>query len=111
MTKKPLTKTQTNKMLVRSEVWRRQMPHNEQIKQEVQAIIFHTVESLRITGILLQPFMPTKMKRLLDMLGVEESRRLYGNAVFGSDREYGIPRCDLGQGADSSLFPPLMTED
>jgi len=72
----------------------------------VHQIIFLCAESLRICGILLQPFMPSKMAQLLDMLGVAENARMYQNAEFGSDH-------DFGQAVDESqktvLFPRLSS--
>ena len=73
-------------------------------------MIYLAAETMRICGILLQPFMPSKMKQLLDMLGVDDEKRLYVHAKFGTDLDYGNPRCDVGRHADDSLFPPLTSE-
>lgn len=54
--------------------------------------------------------MPSKMKRLLDMLGVDEAKRCYQSARLGADFDYGIPKCDLGKGTENTLFPPLTAE-
>ena len=83
---------------------------NENTQRDAKVIIYYAAESLRICGILLQPFMPAKMKRLLDMLGVDEDKRLFEQARFGADFDFGVPLCDLGEGADASLFPPLTAE-
>jgi methionyl-tRNA synthetase len=101
---------QTNRLLAFHEVWRKTKDPDDKAQREVQTIVYYGAESLRICGILLQPFMPSKMERLLDMLGVEKERRLYRNARFGTDSDYGVPKCDLGNGADDSLFPPLTAE-
>ncbi|EFR01645.1 methionyl-tRNA synthetase [Nannizzia gypsea CBS 118893] len=76
-------------------------------------VIFNATESLRIAGILLQPFMPEKAKKLLDMLGVEEdlSKRSYAAAKYGADPDYGTPRVPLGKGQAGTLFPPLLSEE
>ena len=70
-------------------------------------MLFNVAESLRIAGILLQPFMPTKSKELLDVLRVDSTRpskRAFSAAVFGSDAEY-------GEGIKKTvLFPPLIVE-
>ena len=41
------------------------------------------IETLRICGILLQPFMPTKAAALLDALKVEENERTLAHAELG----------------------------
>ena len=51
--------------------------------------VYLSAEAVRIAGILLQPFMPGKMKELLDGLGVRADRRGFEHAVVGGDREYG----------------------
>ena len=79
-------------------------------EDDVDEVIFLCAESLRISGILLQPFMPTKMKTLLDMLGVSEDARGFENAVLGSDKDYGVPMIDLGKDMEGVLFPPLTAE-
>lgn len=103
-------KPQTNKFLTFHEVWRMVNDPNEKTQRDAQVIIYYAAESMRICGILLQPFMPAKMKRLLDMLGVDDDKRLFEHARFGADFHYGVPVCELGEGADASLFPPLTAE-
>ncbi|ERF76550.1 hypothetical protein EPUS_05823 [Endocarpon pusillum Z07020] len=100
----------TNKFITHNAVWRIVNDPNEKAQRDVKIIIYYAAESLRICGILLQPFMPSKMERLLDMLGVDETSRNYGHARLGRDLSYGIPKADLGAGADTSLFPPLTSE-
>jgi len=55
--------------------------------------------------------MPTKAAQLLDMLGVDESRRTFEDAQFEADYTYGEPKLSPGKGADDSLFPPLSVEN
>jgi len=62
-------------------------------------------ESLRISAILLQPFMPNKSQDLLNILRVDNTKRSFTDAGFGSDAEY-------GEGIKKSiLFPPLVIEE
>lgn len=65
-------------------------------------------ESLRIAGILLQPFMPGKSHDLLELLCVntsDPSKRAFSATVYGSDPDY-------GEGVKKGiLFPPLLTEE
>jgi len=63
-----------------------------------------------VAAILLQPFMPTKMKLALDWLGVDESKRTFDHAKYGADFTYGVPLVDVGRaGATGTLFPPLIS--
>jgi methionyl-tRNA synthetase len=54
--------------------------------------------------------MPEKAKKLLDTLGVDDSRRTYGDAQFGADKGYGEPRVPVGRDMWDSLFPPFSVE-
>lgn len=73
--------------------------------------IYITAETLRNTGILLQPYMPEKAQHLLDVLGVPEENRSFEYCGFGKDSDYGVPMRDPGKSAHESLFPPLEVED
>ncbi|KAI8946213.1 tRNA synthetases class I (M)-domain-containing protein [Xylaria longipes] len=77
----------------------------------VEQTVFLAAESLRIVGILLQPFIPEKSSELLDRLGVSPDRRTFADAVLYADDSYGTPLVPLGKGAQASLFPILPVED
>lgn len=83
-------------------------------KPERMEILFLCAESLRICGILLQPYMPGKMSELLDTLGVSPGRRKFADTAIGADLDYGTPppeiKARLGKGIEGSLFPPLTIE-
>ncbi|GAA5890299.1 hypothetical protein JCM6882_008787 [Rhodosporidiobolus microsporus] len=51
--------------------------------QTAHRALFFGSESLRLVGILLQPFMPEKAAQLLSSLGVSEGRRRWEDAVVG----------------------------
>lgn len=71
---------------------------------EVHRALFFASETLRITGIVLQPIMPTKSKELLDALGVAEGRRRWVDAEVGTGGErVMVPR-------KGHLFPPVVSE-
>ncbi|PUU77669.1 tRNA synthetases class I (M)-domain-containing protein [Tuber borchii] len=74
---------ETNKYLQHAAPWAIQDPTQQDLP------IYLSAEAVRITGILLQPFMPGKMKELLDGLGVRADRRGFEHAVVGGDSEYG----------------------
>ena len=78
---------------------------------KITQIIYYSSEAIRISGILLQPFMPTKAGQLLDMLGVDEGKRRFEDAVLGGDKAYGEKKIPVGKCAHDSLFPPLLVEN
>ncbi|KAF3906469.1 hypothetical protein ABW20_dc0106175 [Dactylellina cionopaga] len=67
-------------------------------------MLYPAMEALRLTGILLQPFMPTKMDRFLSCLGVDERNRGWESAVFGADFTYGV---GVSGNIKEMIFPPL----
>lgn len=78
---------------------------------EIDRIIYLSAEALRIAGILLQPVMPEKMPRMLDMLGVSQEARTLEYAEVGKDKEYGTSSVELGRGVEGTLFPPLACDE
>ena len=74
----------------------------------LSTVIYTLSETLRITSILLLPYMPTRATDALDRLGVRADRRTFEFAVRGADGEYGMSVArPEGKGAEGSLFPPL----
>lgn len=73
-------------------------------------IIYVCAESIRVCAILLQTVMPGKMKHVLDLMGVDEGKRMFRDAVLGGDRDYGVPMVDVGRGRTGVVFPPLASE-
>ncbi|KAJ6075203.1 uncharacterized protein N7446_002980 [Penicillium canescens] len=90
---------QTNKYFHAAEPWKSPNP---------QRVLYNVAESLRIAGILLQPFMPGKSHDLLELLRVDTSdplKRAFAATAYGSDADY-------GEGIKKGiLFPPLLTEE
>ncbi|KAJ4984456.1 methionyl-tRNA synthetase [Stagonosporopsis vannaccii] len=78
--------------------------------EDVDRTIYLTAEALRMTGILLQPYMPNKAEMLLNQLGVRTERRTLEYCKPGADLDYGIPLVTLGTKHEGVLFPPLATE-
>ncbi|CAD6565258.1 MAG: methionyl-tRNA synthetase [Alectoria sarmentosa] len=95
----------TNAYMQSSAPWDLDEPEKQ---EQLDRIIYLCAESLRVCGILLQPYMPAKMKQLLDMLGVAEDARMYSNASLGKDQEYGEPKYEIGKKTEV-LFPPLTS--
>ncbi|KAI9790770.1 MAG: methionyl-tRNA synthetase [Piccolia ochrophora] len=97
---------ETNKYLQLTSPWVSVNSGSAEQKLLVPDIIYTCGESLRISGILLQPFMPGKAAMLLDMLGVADDRRGFSWARLGADLSYGTSTIELGRGHQGSLFPP-----
>ncbi|KAM3479508.1 hypothetical protein MY5147_001703 [Beauveria neobassiana] len=77
--------------------------------------IHRSAEALRIAAILLQPIMPSKMKRLLDEMGVRPDRRSVAYAHPDADDAYGT-RNQGNSNHDRAnkhllLFPPMASGD
>ncbi|KAI1376495.1 methionyl-tRNA synthetase [Hypoxylon crocopeplum] len=99
---------ETNKFMQKATPWDRAKMGDT---IAVEKIIFYAAESLRIVGILLQPFIPEKSSEFLDRLGVSHDRRTFQYAELHADDTYGTPMISVGEGAQSSLFPPIPVED
>lgn len=103
---------QANAFFQMSEPWSKVLPFGPgEPGEDVDRIIYLAAESLRITGILLQPYMPNKAKMLLDQLGVHPDKRAFEHARPGVDLEYGEPMVELGVSHQGVLFPPLPSDE
>ncbi|RDW68453.1 putative methionyl-tRNA synthetase [Coleophoma crateriformis] len=106
----------TNKYLSDNEPWiifklASQMedgPEKDEKSAAIMRTIYYSVEAIRITGILLQPYMPNKASELLDLIGVEKTRRGFEFTAIGSDTDYGSPLIDW---PEFGLFPQFPVED
>jgi methionyl-tRNA synthetase len=102
---------QTNKYLQAAEPWKLAKGAGKDDRKRMERTIYHCAESIRIVGILLQPYMPVKSLQLLDMIGVDERRRTFDDAMLGNDESYGDAKAPVGETAWDALFPPLPVED
>ncbi|RFU34612.1 hypothetical protein B7463_g1695, partial [Scytalidium lignicola] len=104
---------ETNKYLHNSAPWISARSDDPLDQRYVPRTIFHCAEAVRVAGILLQPYIPNKASELLDVLGVDKSRRGYDFALFRADDSYGVPIKSPGNSRNAweSLFPPLSVED
>ena len=75
-------------------------------ENDIENIIYLCADSVRVCGLLLQPFMPLKMETLLDMLGVDAQSRSFKDARLGTNRSFGHSLADRGK-QQNSLFPAL----
>jgi methionyl-tRNA synthetase len=101
---------QMNKYMERTAPWSMASSPDRSVQEACQEVIFLAAEGLRITGILLQPFLPAKAGQLLDMLGVRQDWRTFEHAALRADPEYGRPFVSPGQSRVDALFPPLVEE-
>jgi len=79
--------------------------------EDVDKIVYLAAEALRMTGILLQPYMPNKANTLLDQLGVHPDKRTFEYCKPGVDLDYGEPMVEIGVAHAGVLFPPLPSEE
>ncbi|ORY48656.1 hypothetical protein BCR33DRAFT_714391 [Rhizoclosmatium globosum] len=73
-----------------------------QAKEQLQTALYVCFETIRITGLLLQPVMPEKMGKLLDWLGVSTAERGWNQTVFRNSHTSGTALSKL-----EALFPSL----
>jgi methionyl-tRNA synthetase len=92
-----------------SEPWKKVLYFGDgQPGPDVDRTVFLASDALRISGILLQPYMPNKSAQLLDQLGVDESRRTLEYAHPGLDLDYGVSKTE---GEDEVLFDIMPHEN
>ncbi|KAK0665585.1 mitochondrial putative methionyl-tRNA synthetase [Cercophora samala] len=99
--------TQANALLSEIEPWRLIKSTTQEDHDLAHEMVYLAAESLRICGILLQPFLPTKAGQLLDMLGVAPENRTFKNTEIFSDPSYGEAIINPGKSREDSLFPAL----
>lgn len=73
---------------------------------EIHRALFLSFESLRISAILLLPFMPDKAMTLLDQLGVPKEKRKWENTGLGGASEDVLEKIEI----TSVLFPGIFSE-
>ncbi|KAL2128898.1 hypothetical protein VTI74DRAFT_8493 [Chaetomium olivicolor] len=104
------TGSKLNEFLTQTQPWSLVKLEDPSGRASAEKILFLVAEGLRISGILLQPFLPDKAARMLDTLGVSPDRRTFGHAVVRCDPDYGVPMVDPGRSRDDGLFPPLIED-
>ena len=113
-----------NRFIAEAAPWELAKTNTVQSRELMFQIVFALAESLRISCILLQPFIPDKMQEALDELKVADNRRSFEDAKFLSDTTYGAQATEAILGRMSTkfkvrrrkevyknvLFPPLISE-
>lgn len=109
MTDRPLTGQKANASFQEAKPWdMKNVADPTDVPRKLSSAVALAAETLRICGILLQPYMPEKSQLLLDQLGVDEGKRTAEYAVIAADVDYGTPKAALGQGYNAILFPPVL---
>ncbi len=105
-----LTTAQTNSLFQNTAIGKLDMAKNQETRSFGQRVLFMSAESVRIMAILLQPFMPDRMKAALDLMVVDETKRTFEYAQFRADLDYGPPAlpADTKPTADV-IFPMLLS--
>ena len=105
----------TNRYMSETQPWKmvtgpdRVSVSREKPSASLATVIYLATETLRKAGILLQPFMPHKAAEMLDMLGVDGTRRTFEWATKVDD-SYGTSKVEVGQGTKGVLFGPLQSD-
>lgn len=79
----------TNKFFHNAALWGRMTSTDPKELQLAHYGVYMSAESIRIIAILLQPFMPERMKVALDMMEVDDGKRTFAHARVGADMTYG----------------------
>ncbi|KAK4229834.1 tRNA synthetases class I (M)-domain-containing protein [Podospora fimiseda] len=88
-------------------LWKKEDPNDRAVAERS---LFLSAEAVRIAGILLQPYLPEKATKLLDIMGVDPGKRSFCDAVLYEDYTYGEPLISPGTTPEDSLFPHLVTD-
>ena len=70
---------------------------DETKRSRLQAVLYNLAEALRVSAVLLKPFLTEYPSRIFEGLGVKEPELFDGNAKYGKESEYKI-----------KSIPPLM---
>ncbi|KAJ1917531.1 methionyl-tRNA synthetase [Mycoemilia scoparia] len=96
--------SKANKYFSDNEPWVLAKSDNAEDKKRLQTVLFYSLEAARISGIMLQPIMPSKAADVLDALCVPSSERSWNYAAFGAGWSSG----QTNNSSDSKpLFPRL----
>ncbi|KIX00137.1 methionine-tRNA ligase [Rhinocladiella mackenziei CBS 650.93] len=98
----------TNKFFHNAALWKRFQTEDPEELRLARYSLFMSAESIRIIAILLQPFMPERMKVALDMMEVHESRRTFEHTRVGADFIYGPPTFEADTKASTEVIFPML---
>jgi methionyl-tRNA synthetase len=93
---------QTNKLVDDTFPW--ELAKNESLKDLLESVMYHLLESIRIITILYRPFLIETPAKVFEFLGVEENLKDFASLEFGSKKVYNVVK------KPSHLFPRLDME-
>lgn len=101
-----------NKFFHNSALWKRIKSDDASERLIAQYGLYASAEAIRIISILLQPFMPERMRFALDLMQVPDSKRTFAQAELGADFSYGPPAVEPGvKGSPEVIFPILLSDN
>lgn len=77
----------------------------------LDTVLFVTLETLRICGIILQPIVPELSSQLLDKLRVPPDQRMWTNTLQPRWKSYTTEECDLCPNTNAILFQRIRLEE
>lgn len=92
----------TNKYIDETQPWA--LVKDEAARPKLGSVLYHLAESLRITSVLLQPFMTRTPRKIWDQLGISGNGRL---TEWESVREFGLLPAGTKVNKGETLFPRL----
>ncbi|SEK99081.1 methionyl-tRNA synthetase [Carnobacterium iners] len=97
--------SRANKYIDETEPWK--LAKDEEKKESLESIMTHLAESLRISGVLLQPFLTQAPKELFRQLGIEdEASKNWESISFGQ-----FPQDSQAVAKGTPIFPRLDMEE
>ncbi len=92
----------TNKLIDDTFPW--ELAKHEELKDVLESVMYHLLESIRIISILYLPFLLNAPKEVFEFLHVEEEFRGFDSIEFGSKNSYDVVK------KPTHLFPRLDVE-
>lgn len=71
---------------------------DEANKERLESVLYHLCEALRVTGILLNAYLPSTAPKMMDQLGLDASALDLSKTVYGAQETYTVHKGD-------ALFP------
>ncbi len=94
--------SRTNKYIDETAPW--VLAKDENSKGRLAGVMYHLAESLRITAVLIAPFMPTTSKQIFEQLGIKEEMSWDSAKIWG-----GLPK-NFKVCKGDALFPRIDVE-
>ena len=73
---------------------------DEANKERLESVLYHLCEALRVTGILLNAYLPSTAPKMMDQLGLDASALDLSKTVYGAQETYTVHKGD-------ALFPRI----